>query len=154
MDSIQLQRLVDGEMSFDETQRMLQAAEQDPELWKTIASSFVENQLWRNEFLGEHDLKFHFRSRSRQIKHDRSNYASVRSDSLRYLAMAASLLLAVSVGFLMNGAGGSPEMSAGDVLPEPFPSKGSFGSRTGLLCHPRSIVTCKENQSIVFDGWN
>ena len=102
MEPIQLQRLVDGELSFEETQRILQFAESNPDFWRLIASSFVENQVWQSKFCDQHELAHDSDQRS---KHSQAAGGHSRHPSMGWLALAASLLLAVSIIFLLTGPG-------------------------------------------------
>ena len=46
---LQLQRLVDGQLNRQEIQVFLGHAQDHPGLWREIASTFVEDQIWRTE---------------------------------------------------------------------------------------------------------
>jgi hypothetical protein len=101
MDPIQIQRLVDGELSFEETQVVLQSAQASPELWETIAAAFVENQVWQKEFSVDPAALAEGKGLSKRADGERLS-GSVVSESVRWLALAASLMLAVSLGFLVG----------------------------------------------------
>ena len=46
IDSNQVQRLVDGELSADEIRTLFETADQNPEQWRGIACAFAEDQLF------------------------------------------------------------------------------------------------------------
>jgi hypothetical protein len=47
---LQIQRLIDGECNQAEIRDLLGVADQQPEQWKAIATAFVEDQIWRQQF--------------------------------------------------------------------------------------------------------
>lgn len=113
MDPIQLQRLVDGELSFEQTQSVLCGAKDQPQLWETIATAFVENQIWQSEFSSQLECSSAAKPVGSAIATERSAYQVGR-----WFALAASLLLAVSVGFLVS-----------------WPSDSVPGENSGLLAN-------------------
>ena len=106
MEPVQLQRLVDGELNFEETQQILKSAEDNPDLWRSIASSFVENQLWQSEFCGQHGFNMDSQLQTKPMRPvDSRSYFRTG-----WLALAASLLLAISIGgLLVNSDSLGPE---------------------------------------------
>lgn len=50
IDSNQVQRLVDGELSADEIRTLFETADQNPEQWRGIACAFAEDQLFARQF--------------------------------------------------------------------------------------------------------
>ena len=96
IEPLDLQRLIDGELDFEQTQQMLKLAESDPESWRLIASSFIENQMWQSEFavdtVAGEDMAV---NRFEQGKSFGSGY-------VKWFSLAAMVLLAASVAFLFN----------------------------------------------------
>ncbi len=93
-DPIQLQRLIDGELDFESTQAMLREAETSPRLWRTIATHFVEDQAFRKGFS--------IPTGSTVATRDgvSSETAAGATAGYRFLALAASMLIAIGLGFL------------------------------------------------------
>ena len=48
-ESLQIQRLIDGEISIAEIRRLSQAAEQSPELWRVIGVTLLEDRCWQHQ---------------------------------------------------------------------------------------------------------
>ncbi len=48
-ESLQIQRLIDGEISIEEIRRLSQAAEQSPELWRVIGVTLLEDRCWQHQ---------------------------------------------------------------------------------------------------------
>jgi hypothetical protein len=53
MNELAIQRLVDGRLSLEQIQQVLQEAEATPQLWKQIAAAFLEEQLWQQSLSKE-----------------------------------------------------------------------------------------------------
>jgi len=49
VDDLLLQRLVDGELSDEDRSGVLASLDARPQLWRTVALAFVEDQLWSGE---------------------------------------------------------------------------------------------------------
>lgn len=123
IDKRRLQRLVDGELSFEETQLWVRELEQQAQNskvddesqspWRLIAGAFIENQLFRSQFL-EHDAAVGSIGQNSPVGRANARPVIVVSSMMRWGAMAASLLLALSVGLVLV-AGLDDE--AGLVLP-------------------------------------
>ena len=101
-DPSQLQRLIDGELSAVEIRKLFETAEQHPSQWRTIASEFAEDQLFRRQFetmIDDVD--------SKPVK----PVAPVKETSSQAmplvgkLALAASLAVAGLVGYLVGSDG-------------------------------------------------
>lgn len=106
LDSIKLQRLIDGELEYSEVQLLLANAEHQFDDWKAIATGFIENQMFASQF-NSIDRE---NSAAPQVEH--SNGPDI-SPLPRYwlLALAASALMTLSIGMLIGSTyfGGSPE---------------------------------------------
>lgn len=50
VDPVQLQRLIDGELSSHEVRELVELADGNPALWRTIGCAFTEDQLFRKQF--------------------------------------------------------------------------------------------------------
>lgn len=50
---LQLQRLVDGQLTRSQIQELLAFAESDADLWREIAAVFIEDQIWQKEILSD-----------------------------------------------------------------------------------------------------
>lgn len=94
---LQLQRLVDGELSLSQTQQLLLAAESEPALWKKMASMFVEDQFLGRAFTAE-DLA----SGNLSVRRASKARNNAMPQATRWMSLAASLALAVAVGFLVG----------------------------------------------------
>ena len=100
LDQIELQRLVDGELNLEQTRRLLEIAESNPDAWRLIASSFVENQIWQKEFEFEESF-----GGDACVKKPTSPRSFSGSPFVKWLSLAATIMLAASVGFLFQDLG-------------------------------------------------
>ena len=50
IDALEIQRLVDAELSAEQIRALLIDAEDDPRAWRLIALGFIENQIWQQTF--------------------------------------------------------------------------------------------------------
>ena len=98
IESFQLQRLVDGELDHDEIRQLLTDAETNPASWRLIASTFVEDQIWKAEF-SEQLEQSESESASRMSAGASENHHAPR---MWWMSLAASVALALSVGFLVG----------------------------------------------------
>ena len=98
---IQLQRLVDGELGLDETRQILHKAERNPELWRLIGSTFVENQLWQSVFVTGQNQ--HSEAPLKNAPHRNSHVG--HWTPIQWLSLAATVLLSVSIGSLVIDSG-------------------------------------------------
>jgi len=114
IDPLQLQRLVDGELDQPQIQQVLAEAKAAPEQWQAIAVGFVENQIWDRAFQADNlvgsvtptasaPVVENFAAgkdpsqkttRVHEPIHPRSNYS--------WLVLAASLLAAATIGYMVN----------------------------------------------------
>ena len=109
-DPIYLQRLVDGELDRDETRKMLQMAEDNPILWREMASAFAENQLWNTGF------------QKLELGVDPENTKTVRPASngnqhthrISWFAMAALVMVSLTAGLLIG-----QYQNSGNMIAEP-----------------------------------
>jgi len=118
LDAFKLQRLIDGQISFPEMREILLLAESQPGLWRSIATTYMENQLWRNEFrtaetCPDSSARVHAtHATSSEIAESRAATKSRRSGDHRsgdyrsgelrrnqWLALAGCMLLALGIGF-------------------------------------------------------
>ncbi len=113
IDPIRLQRLVDGELGLDETQRLLRAAETQPDLWREMATTFVENRTWQNSFVelngsvdsgcGKTDAASPVEAHPVHLAVDTGIFD--RNSLSWWLAVAACMILALSIGFTAGQLG-------------------------------------------------
>ena len=120
LDPIQLQRLVDGELELAEIQTMLARVESQD--WKTIATRYIENQIFQSQF-DEMELE----SDALAQRKDHDDVVSTSLPHLKLLSLAASTLLTLSIGMLIGASyfGGAvmvdsstPVVDAGNTLVE------------------------------------
>lgn len=108
-EDILLDRLVDGELSVDKRRQLLESFDKRPEGWRRCALAFLEAQSWREE-LGQ--LAHNSRSDRLQPTFHGSDSAIGRkvhwSSIATWFAMAASLLVAFSLGVLQRNLIPSP----------------------------------------------
>ena len=102
MDELAIQRLVDGRLSLAQIQQVLRNAEANPLHWQQIATAFLEEQLWQQSLSKEPAANV--KTPATQI------YRAVPAPVYRWLplALAASLLLAVSLAYFWWGRFGRP----------------------------------------------
>src|SRR4051794_19060678 len=96
MNDLELERLVDGELSPPEYRSLLASLDDEPGGWRQCALAFLEAQALASELAGirgsldlSHDRPV--RSRSRHIE---------RRDLWTFFAVAASFLVALGIGIL------------------------------------------------------
>ena len=92
-----LDRLVDDELSASEREQLLNSFEQTSDGWRRCALAFLEHQAWR------HQLKqFVQPSKEEAVRVSDSTAQSPGSSRAGWLALAAGLLLAFSLGWLSH----------------------------------------------------
>jgi hypothetical protein len=102
-ENILLDRLIDGELSGTERRHLLESFDKRPEGWRRCALAFLEAQSWREEMgQGARGLV----SEASEPKSPASSVAPNRKSNwpaaAKWLAMAASLLLAFGLGAMQN----------------------------------------------------
>ena len=101
IEPFQLQRLVDGELEFEEVRKLLQIADSDAHSWRLIASAFVEDKIWQGEFADQLDST-ESESNSQTIASMTMTSARSNAPQMWWMSLAASVMLALSVGFLIG----------------------------------------------------
>ena len=113
IDPLQLQRLVDGELGDKQVQQILIDAKAEPDQWRDIAVGFVESQTWSRAFKDDvasnaDPLVVASKSADSMEPADRVNSVSSKptnphpSSSFSWLVMAASLVAAATIGYMVN----------------------------------------------------
>ena len=100
----QLDRLVSGDLSAPERRSLLAWLDEEPSRWRTCGLAFLEAQNWTEalETL-EEDPRGSTAPPSTEIsKNDRKKQIGERKSSLRLLALAASVLLALTSGIVIG----------------------------------------------------
>jgi hypothetical protein len=102
-DDIQFDRLVDGELSSTERRALLESLDQRPGGWRRCALAFLEAQSWGQEFrqlAGPSERALHSVEvvPSAQIARNPNGRRVAMWAGARWLALAASLLLAFTLG--------------------------------------------------------
>jgi len=108
IDSQQLQRLVDGELSTDEIRTMLTVADLNPEHWRDIACAFTEDQIFAKQFesLTAHiDPKPVAPAKPTNAIVRETKPASQSMPLVKRWAIAASLAVAGIVGYMVGSDG-------------------------------------------------
>ena len=127
IDPIKLQRLIDGELDTRQVQEILAAAKSTPNHWEEIATSFVEDQIWKRSF----------QSNAESVEHERDSIVETQkatpqpvpppkpTDSqntfnFSWLAIAAAVLMASGVGYMAGQIPkpGTPNLDRVAVIPE------------------------------------
>ena len=102
-----LQRLVDGELEYSAVGQLIDLAQDNPESWRTMALSFIEDQQFRKSF-----ESFAVASESDGLDRVTTPLAkpqtSTRFSALRILATAAGLAAALTIGFILGGNSDAP----------------------------------------------
>lgn len=115
IDKRKIRRLVDGELSFEETRSLLADIDRQMALgptgsdndvvgnpWRAIAGAFVEDQILRKQFLDRVDMDQLVKPVAAGTGDD-STSSPVIWPGMSWVALAASLLLAFSVGLILTG---------------------------------------------------
>lgn len=121
IDSLQLQRLVDGELDQEQTRQLLHEAQASPEHWKQIAVGFVESQSFERAFESGFPDEASFRLGSSVVSSESlgeqshtlavndgmvvgkdTSSANARRNPNPKWVMAASLLAAAAIGYMTS----------------------------------------------------
>ena len=151
IDKLRLQRLVDNELGFDETRQLLQDIENETkdsqaETWRAVAGAFVESQLIRSQFIDRgsldhespasefnagqggkigNDSKLHKTQNSKIQNSKTQNSNGTIPGSVRWLSLAALVLLSITVATVLNNLpSGEPAGATGTMVAstqEPVP---------------------------------
>ncbi len=141
---MQIQRLVDGQLSRPQIQQLLKAAERQPEMWRELAVAFVEDRILAGEARrfasGLARSGTHFETDS--AANDLTTSPSIprrahgwRSAGL-WLSAAAMLLCSAGLGFLAGRGGpasnlGAGNLSAGNLAGSPLVAEQSTAQGAG-----------------------
>ena len=91
---LDLQRLVDGEMSDDERREFLYRLDSDPQTWREVALAFVEDQVWCQKLKDAESVI------GQQQERPMKTPTGVSHSRLKtVLQLAACLLLTLTVGY-------------------------------------------------------
>lgn len=115
IDPLQLQRLTDGELSIDQIKLVVEDAESNPEQWPTIAKALIEDKLWQHQILSTSQILS-----TTQPDSESSSPALATTESsqnhaspwMRWLSIAATVMLAAVGGYLVAGVGANVAPSA------------------------------------------
>ena len=113
LDSIQLQRMIDGELEYAEVRRILELLDSEgmtssSEDWKSIATGFIENQMFASQFDA---MEQEHATVARRQTPDQPDSRTMPHFWL--LSLAASALVTLSIGLLIgaNYRDGNPELA-------------------------------------------
>ena len=98
-DPLELQRLVDGELSREDTKKLLARAENEPEHWREMACAFVENQFWSADF-DALEAEYQSVPPKKTLASPSGNASSHSALSPHWLSIAAGMMLALTVGLM------------------------------------------------------
>jgi hypothetical protein len=105
-EDILLDRLVDGELSDSQRRQLLQSFDKRPDGWRQCALAFLEAQSWREEM--EEVLRGR-RTQTQASKSPASSFSPGQNSGwatgARWLALAASLVLAFGLGRMQHERG-------------------------------------------------
>ena len=109
-DPIELQRLIDGELSLQEIQRVLETIDSDSIQWKAIATGFIENRMLESHFEAMEAVN----TDSITVPDSRHSHATRLPPSWIW-SLAASAMLTFSIGMLMGSTYLSNNTSTGSA---------------------------------------
>lgn len=151
IESDQMQRLVDGELSAEEIRALFGIAEQNPEHWRMIACAFAEDQLFAKQF---ESLTAHIDTKP--VRPAKSTKAIVRPTSsptrspskppiktatqsmplMKRWAIAASLAVAGIVGYMVGSDGPIAKAPVSTNMIAEYDSQGDSGSDSKIAQTP------------------
>jgi hypothetical protein len=113
-DDAMFDRLVDGELSTIERERLLASLDERADGWRRCALAFLEAQGWRQQMKQLVATSF-----QKQVQHPQVNLAGgwLGRKGVSWLALAAGLMLAFTVGWWVRlpGTGGNVNRQLADV---------------------------------------
>jgi hypothetical protein len=115
LDELQLQRLVDGALSEPERRRLLALLDERPELWRDVALAYVEEQVWSDIIGSEVRREL---AVSQQVPSPASTTRTPWSWKFT-LAIAASLLVMLAMGFQLGQRSGLPVVGNSATTQQP-----------------------------------
>lgn len=135
-DDVLLDRLVDGELAGIERRQLLESLDKRPEGWRRCALAFLEAQSWREE-LGQvaRGLGSVTKEHKSPASFVPSSMSSRWSTGAKWLALAASLMLAFELGWRQHERGvpvaGEPSHVNNQVasVPPPGTSAAPHGAK-------------------------
>lgn len=119
-----LDLLVDDELNHQQRGRLLEFLDRQPDGWRRCALAFLESQSLAGDLRALHEARTAVGEPGRAIG---------RARPLRILAVAASLVLAFSLGMVVRGQwsrGQAPVVQAPDATAEQDQGRPGFGSPT------------------------
>ena len=144
LDERTLQRCVDGELSESEQQALLRQLEASPAGWREVALSFLEHQLWSK---AGHDF-VHEPAPPLVAGPAQLSEAPLRpwSSRVRSVALAASTLLAVGLGYV----GGQGRFGSNSAATPSGPGVVQSASNTSRPSgSPTAMVSMRNDSSAV-----
>lgn len=172
IDPILLQRLIDGELELNQVQQLVKEADLSSVQWREIAVAMIEDRIWQSTFSASRDnvdsivnaarptipsperepvapiKPSNERGTSKSGSADSGTFDGDRwqSSSFRYL-LAASLLLAVGIGYLIHGMLDSSSLNRGQSIaipndPIPLDPGSAIASNSPSIgSNPGSMIT-------------
>lgn len=113
-----IHRLVDNQLSETDRAELLLAADQNPQLWRRITLAFIEEQVWSSAISGknrESNLRPHINNALLASKQAASSASSIKP---WFLALAAVVLIAVTISIRMITMGGDNTSTATPIDPD------------------------------------
>lgn len=120
-EALELQRLADGELDRSQIRRLLHQAESDPGLYRRIALTLVEDQIWRREICaaepGTAETPTMARPGRLTLADDGAAPRSWRVSGTSWLAVAAGLLVMTWMGYAIGRRGEGLRSAGNAALP-------------------------------------
>ena len=133
IEPLTLQRLIDGELEASAMQNLLRDANGNPDMWKEIATAFVEDRVWQNSFVNgsqstEEDPLIGIPI-SGSLENVAREGASNHNNQWKWLfSMAAAVLVATGIGFMIGNQQTDnriPDVGIANVAPADVPATGN-----------------------------